>query len=160
MEWFPIASKLFSYAEKLWHRHRFGPRVDLELDWQFVPFGILGKPTTMWRAVRIIATAAKDRELVIASGYFEVRIKGANNFTQINDIAGSLKLPIHIDANRQEQYLFSGSSLAVGIYLQFKEVSLIEIGLNVQDYHHTRIVSKPLEITIAELERRQTSRVE
>ncbi|MGD0338155.1 MAG: hypothetical protein ABSB78_05150 [Bacteroidota bacterium] len=160
MEWISgiisIGNKLFPWIGKIWNKRRFGPRIQLDLSWDHPQIYIAGEPIRTWRTLLIQAIGAKESEYEIASGYLEAREFNTKKFILITDLSNLILLPLHLDANRQKDFEIDGTTVTKHLRRIFKENTPIEIRVNVQDYYGTRIISKPFQVTITELERKET----
>ncbi|MGD0339899.1 MAG: hypothetical protein ABSB78_14055 [Bacteroidota bacterium] len=160
MEWISsiisVGNKLFPWIGKKWSNRRFGPRLQLALSWDQPRIHVLGAPLTTWRTLLIRGIGGKESEYEIASGSLEARECNTKDFLLVTDLSDLIKLPLHLDANRQKDFQINGTTITKHLRQFYKDNSPIDIRLNVQDHYGIRIISNPFQVTINELERRET----
>lgn len=149
-------SSVFPFAKKQWRKIRYGPRVQLSLDWQGLPIITLDRPNPFWRAVKISLIAAKDEEFVIAGGNLEVREVGKRQWLAAADMKSLLQTPIAVEKNREWTQLIAGESI-VKHFPPEASGSSVEVRIILQDHHRTKVVSDPLATSVDELLRKSYS---
>jgi hypothetical protein len=157
MEWLSsllsVATKLGSWISDLWRKRRLRAKLELSLGWDHPSIFIAGDPYTVHTIVLITVTASQDSEFVMATGSFEARQIAQRAFVPIVQLSELVALPLHIPANRQQQFWASGASLAEHLQRNVEHAPTLEIRLIICDYHDGRLVSAPLQVSLNELNR-------
>lgn len=154
-----LVGKLAELAAPLWSRHRFRPRLRIDLSWKSVQVWFPGMRTSRWRVVSLEVTASKSEEYVIAKGTIEASQRPPRSWRPVADLAEFLRLPVVIAANRRWDGSISGPTLADALSPLFPTVDAGTIHCRVilEDHFKTRVVSEPLPLTLPELRREESA---
>jgi hypothetical protein len=122
---------------------------------------VIGEPYTIRRAVRLMLTAPKHEELIVASGVIEARKPArrwrptGRKWTVIETLESRVSLPRTVAANRQEALDLGGSGLASLLQPEFDADQPVELRVTMVDFHRTRLRTAPLVVTRRDLMREE-----
>jgi hypothetical protein len=148
-----VAGAVWGVARGLWQRWRFGGRLEIGLDWNHVPLIVIGSPVPGWRSVKLIVTAPRNSEFVVAKGTVEAKVKG-RRWKVIGDLASHVQLPRVVSPNRQFQEQLAGSSIVKMMRAAGLGSGPVYLRFTVEDHHRGRLRSAALACTVPELERK------
>ena len=146
---------LLSSVDKRWQRFRFRSRLSIDLDWKGPLAWFVGDTYCVTRALLLTITASKHEEFVLARGIFEVQPLADRRWLPAAELSEFLTLPVIIPSNREWGERIYGPSLAKGLRGFLHPQARTFLRLTVYDLHGARLRSKPVELTILELEREE-----
>lgn len=149
-------TRLLPRTETMWRSFRYKARVRLELGWAGPSFYRLGDPISGTCTVRMIVTASRDEDFVIARGVVEARAHDAREWSVFSPLEEVRHLPETVPKNLEKAYALDGPYLAKGLRVALPGVSAVALRVRIEDYHRVKLTSDPLEVEVAELEKTQT----
>ncbi len=155
MDLITILEKLVGPATSAWQRHRFGARATIDLGWQRLPIITIPGPTPRWRAIRLIVTASKKDEFVVAKGSVEAKAGTKKRPATVADLDDHLNVPFVVEPNRQWEGTISGSSLADKLRSHASSSGVVLLRLILEDLHKGKIRSGWLTVSLEELEKKE-----
>jgi hypothetical protein len=157
MEWLEVFLRIGSWFRHRWRSWRYGAKADLDVHWTTAPIYVHGVASKHWREIRVVITAPKHEEVVVSEGTVFARRNGERTWLPLYTLEehGYMRLPLEVQANRQQSLRLSGKKTAARLRELFGGDVTAEIRVVLRDFHGSPVASRTIALKPGYLEQEE-----